>query len=100
MMPRAAQKRTLMSEDKGHPGIVKTKQRLHTNVWWPNIDKEVELPVKSCPACQVNGTLPTQVPAVRTMLPAEPWQILAIDMWGSFPTGEHPSRNGLLLKMG
>ena len=33
---------------EGHQGVVKTKQRLRTKVWWPGINKQVEEKYKTC----------------------------------------------------
>ena len=47
---------------EGHQGIVKTKERLRTKVWWPGIDRDTEKRVKSCHACQVVSQLSRQEP--------------------------------------
>ncbi|XP_024117578.2 uncharacterized protein K02A2.6-like [Oryzias melastigma] len=89
VMPLAARRQTLMLAHEGHQGIVKTKQRLRTKVWWPGIDREVEDLVRSCHACQINSATSQDVPTVRTELPEKPWQMLAMDMCGPFPSGHH-----------
>uniref|UniRef100_A0A3P9MCB8 Gypsy retrotransposon integrase-like protein 1 n=1 Tax=Oryzias latipes TaxID=8090 RepID=A0A3P9MCB8_ORYLA len=89
VIPLAAQRQTLMLAHEGHQGIVKTKQRLRTKVWWPGIDREVEDLVRSCHACQINTSTSHDVPTVRTELPAKPWQMLAMDMCGPFPSGHY-----------
>ena len=42
VVPQAARQQTLMLAHEGHQGIVKTKQRLRTKVWWPGIDHKAE----------------------------------------------------------
>ena len=37
-----------------HQGIVKMKNMLHENVWWPTINQDVENLITTCHACQVN----------------------------------------------
>ncbi len=89
VIPQAARYCTLLLAHEGHQGIVKTKQRLRTKVWWPGIDKDSEQHVRSCAACQINWASPRPFPVTRTELPQKPWQIVAIDACGPFPSGEH-----------
>lgn len=74
---------------EGHQGIVKTKQRLRTKVWWPRINKDAEQLVRSCATCQINRASPRPVPVTHPELPQKPWQIVTIDACGPFPSGEH-----------
>ena len=38
---------------QGHMGVVKMKAIARSYIWWPGIDKEIELTAKSCPGCQL-----------------------------------------------
>ena len=89
VVPQATGQQTLMLAHEGHQGIVKTKQRLRTKVWWPGIDREAEELVRSCHACQLNSFTSQDVPTTRSELPAKPWQTLAMGMCGPFPSGDH-----------
>ena len=74
---------------EGHQGIVKTKERLRSKVWWPGIDADAERKCRSCHGCQVvSQTAPTQPPVKPTPLPQGPWEHLAADLLGPLPTGE------------
>ena len=42
IMPAKLRPRTIALAHEGHFGVVGTKQRLRTKVWWPGLDKEVE----------------------------------------------------------
>ncbi|CAB4027350.1 Transposon Tf2-6 poly, partial [Paramuricea clavata] len=53
VIPKILQKKVLNLAYEGHQGIVKTKQRLRSKVWWPNIDKEAEKECRTCHGCQV-----------------------------------------------
>ena len=55
VIPRKLRKQVLDLVHEGHQGIVKTKQRLRTKVWWPGIDREAEQRCKSCHGCQLVG---------------------------------------------
>ena len=45
--------RVLNLVHEGHPGIVGMKSRLRSKVWWPGIDKQIEMHCKSCYGCQL-----------------------------------------------
>jgi hypothetical protein len=53
VIPKILQKKVLNLAHEGHQGIVKTKQRLRSKVWWPNIDKEAEKECRTCHGCLV-----------------------------------------------
>ena len=57
----------------------------------PSIDKMTKEKVKSCLPCQAatTGTLPRPEPLNMTLLPIAPWQEVAVDFFGPFPSGEH-----------
>ena len=73
---------------EGHLGIVGTKQKLRSNVWWPGMEKDVEKFCKACYGCQLVSR-PDHVEPIRTTaLPSGPWRDLAVDLLGPLPTGE------------
>ena len=45
LMPTVLREQTLKLAHEGHQGIIKTKQLLREKVWWPGIDKAIELEV-------------------------------------------------------
>ena len=67
---------------EGHQGIVKTKQRLRSKVWWPGLDKETDRSCKSCHACQLVGQNSNPEPLRITDMPQSPWSDLAADLFG------------------
>ena len=50
------------------------KALIHSYVWWPGIDGEVELCVKACSACQASKNLPAKAPLHPWAWPTEPWE--------------------------
>lgn len=88
VMPNSLRKRTLALAHEGHQGIVKTKSRLRTKVWWPGIDKQVEQVCKTCHECQLVEKPSYPEPVSRKKMPDNPWQDLAADLLGPMPTGE------------
>lgn len=55
VVPGKLRNQILELAHESHPGIVVMKRRLRQKVWWPHMDKEVELFVKNCKACTLAG---------------------------------------------
>ena len=65
-IPQELHERVLELGHKGHPGIVVMKQRLHSKVWWLNMDRDVEQWCKRCYGCQLVSKPERPEPIVRT----------------------------------
>ena len=89
VIPQCLRKSILELAHEGHQGIVKTKQRRRTKVWWPGIDKEAEALCRRCHGCQLVGPGMPPEPMQRTTFPDGPWQDLAADLLGPLPSGEY-----------
>ena len=75
---------------EGHQGMVKTKQRLRTEVWWAGIEKQVKNRCKTCKGCQLVGLPTPPEPLRHTKFPSQPWIELAVDlMEPALPLGEY-----------
>ena len=46
----------------GHPGICRMKALARSTMWWPNIDRELEIRVKSCNECLQMKHKPAEAP--------------------------------------
>ena len=88
VVPASLRKRVLELTHEGHQGIVKTKDRLRSKVWWPNMNSMVESHCKKCLGCQAVTPAVTIPPVKTTTMPTKPWRDLAIDLMGPLPTGE------------
>ncbi|XP_062611303.1 uncharacterized protein K02A2.6-like [Saccostrea cucullata] len=89
ILPKCLRRQTIQLAHEGHQGIVRTKQRLREKVWWPGIDTEAERFVRTCQQCQLLSNNNRPEPVRTTVLPDGPWQDLAIDLMGPFPSGEY-----------
>ena len=89
VVPRKLRRRVLDLAHEGHQGIVKTKERLRSKVWWPGIDKEAEKKCRECFGCQMVSKHVLPPPIKPTRLPERAWQEIAVDLLGPLPTGEH-----------
>ncbi|PFX18927.1 Transposon Ty3-G Gag-Pol polyprotein [Stylophora pistillata] len=89
LIPKVLRLRVLELAHEGHQGIVKMKERLSSKVWWPGVDKAVELKCRECYGCQL-VTKKTFTPPVKiTRMPERPWHDLRLDLLGPMPTGEY-----------
>ena len=48
IIPPSLRNRLLQELHEEHPGIVAMKSIARSYIWWPNLDAEIELIVKSC----------------------------------------------------
>ncbi len=48
VVPQQGRETVLEELHEGHPGIARMKALARSFVWWPGIDKELELKVKQC----------------------------------------------------
>ena len=74
-------------KQKGHLGVVGTKQNLRSKVWWPGIDKAAERYCRSCHGCQLVARPEPPEPVTPTQLPEGPWRDVAVDLMGPLPSG-------------
>ncbi|XP_055999587.1 uncharacterized protein K02A2.6-like [Ostrea edulis] len=89
ILPKCLRRQTVSLAHEGHQGIVRTKQRLREKIWWPGIDIEAERFVRACHQCQLLTNSNRPEPVRTTVLPDGPWQDLAIDLMGPFPSREY-----------
>ena len=53
IIPSSLQQTVLKLAHEGHQGMVRTKQRLRSKVWWPKMNSDVEQFINSCHSCQI-----------------------------------------------
>ena len=80
-----SQGRTILLDELhlGHPGICRMKALARSTLWWPNIDKKLEVRVKSCNECLRNKHKPAEAPLHPWEFPGRSWSRLHIDCTGS-----------------
>ena len=88
VIPEKLRPRVLSLAHEGHLGIVGTKKKLRSKVWWPGMEKDAEKHCKTCYGCQLVSRSSPPEPIRSTALPTGPWRDLAIDLLGPLPTGE------------
>ena len=66
----------------GHLGIVKMKKVARSYAWWPGIDRDIEILVKSFNGCLQTRNKPSPVSLHPWQLAERPWQWIHIDFAG------------------
>lgn len=89
VMPEKLQNRALELAHEGHPGMSVMKRRLRAKIWYPKMDDQIELFVRKCPGCTLVSAPSAPEPMMRTKLPSEPWQHVALDFKGPLPSGHN-----------
>lgn len=66
---------------EGHPGIVRAKSLARSFVWWPQINSDLELKIKTCETCQVTDIkIYNKVPQTVWPDTQRSWQRIHIDL--------------------
>ena len=89
VVPKSTRRHIFELAHGGHPGVVRTKQRIRTKVWWPGIDRDVERKIRQCHGCQLVSEPSNPEPMKRHELPVFPWQRITTDLLGPMPNGEY-----------
>ena len=84
IVPSAGRSKVLDQLHQCHPGIARMKSLSRSYVWWPGIDKDIEIRIKSCTQCQQNQKTPAKAPLHPWDWPERPWMRLHIDYAGPF----------------
>jgi len=84
IIPTKLHKKLLSELHRDHPGITKMKAVACSYFWWPNLDKKIEVLVKSCEKCQAVKYAPPVAPLYPWVWPAKRWKHAYIDFAGPF----------------
>lgn len=84
VIPSNGRKQALDLLREAHPGIVRMKSLARGYMWWPGMDKDIELCVKECTVCQSSRKMPPVVPLHPWARPEKPWSRVYIDYAGPF----------------
>jgi transposase InsO family protein len=82
VVPEKGRKRALDLLHEAHPGIVRMKSLARGYMWWPRMDKQIELCVKECTICQASRKMPPAAPLHPWARPEKPWSRVHIDYAG------------------
>ncbi|XP_022808781.1 uncharacterized protein K02A2.6-like [Stylophora pistillata] len=88
VIPQALRKRVVRLANEGHQGVIKTKERPRTKVWWAAMDRDAEKRCE-CYGCQMVTKNVPPSPLKSTALVNQQWEEVAVDLMGPLPPGEH-----------
>ena len=76
-----------------HPGSSRTLDILCLRFYWPGMGQHVEEYVRNCHECQrLKPRHEFKAPLGDVMEPTRPWEVVAIDICGPFPTTSNKNR--------
>lgn len=72
----------------GHLGCYKTKKKVQQKYYWPKMSSYVTNYIRRCEACQLNKhpNKTNKAPLGNSKDPKKPWEMIAIDFLGPYPT--------------
>lgn len=82
VVPKVLRQSVLKLLHCGHPGINNMRSIARYYVWWPNLDKDVEMHVKRCSSCQENRDGIEEVPIYPWNIPDKVWERVHLDLAG------------------
>lgn len=82
VLPPTLRSQALELIHAGHRGIVAMKSCARSYVWWPGIDKEVELEVAKCLICQEHQRTTKKTKSPIWERPSVPWDTIHLDFAG------------------
>ena len=89
VVPKVLRDNVVRLAHEGHHGVVMTKYRFRSKVWWPGMDKDVYNLCKVCHGCQVTSSCDPPDPKSRVLPPSAPWQECSANLLvRPLPTGE------------
>lgn len=84
VIPKPGRVQILNQLHQAHPGSTRMKGLARSYVWWPKIDEDIEMQIKTCETCQIHQKAPAQAPLHPWEWPDKPWRRLHIDYAGPF----------------
>ena len=84
IIPNEQQNTILHQLHVAHPGVVRMKALARSYVWWPKIDKHIEMFVNNCDSCQVHQNAPHSAEPYPWPTPSSAWERIHLDFAGPF----------------
>lgn len=84
VIPEKLKNKILKELHQNHLGIVKMKSISRGHIWWPGIDKDIEITAGKCKKCIEVRPMPKKTVLHTWEWPEQPWQRLHADFLGPF----------------
>ena len=82
VIPETMKFKILEELHKCHAGLVRTKAKARTYIYWPRLNEDIEEMARGCHKCQEWANTPPETLTMPTSWPDKPWQQLNIDLAG------------------
>ena len=79
IVPASKHSSVLQLIHEGHMGIERCKARARLCVYWPHINGDIEITVKSCTVCNKFSNSIHKEPMIPHQLPDRPWEQVSTD---------------------
>ena len=80
-----------------HQLFERTYERIRDSCWWPNMYRDVQMWVRTCPTCQLHAEKKGENIPLNTIMVSKPFQLLSIDIVGPLPITERGNRYILVM---
>ena len=81
VIPVKMRREMLKKLHESHQGVVKSKQRARTVMYWPGINSQIEDVVSKCSICQEHRERRPSEPLMSHPIPDRPWSKVAADLF-------------------
>lgn len=81
VIPHSLRPEILRRLHEGHLGIEKCKRRARSTVYWPGINKDIEIMVGKCETCNKYQSKQAREPMMIPDLPTAPWEKVGTDLF-------------------
>ena len=79
MIPLKYRSKILEDLHDQHPGMCRMKALARSYLWWPKLDQEIELEVRTCHVRQASLKTSPSAPIHPWNWPSQPWKRIHID---------------------
>ena len=81
IIPNQCREELLKQLHEGHFGVDRTRLRARDSIYWPCINRDIEILVKTCDICQENSKRNNKDPVLAREIPIFPWTVLEMDLF-------------------
>ena len=89
VIPSSLQAKIIDHAHEGHMGMQLCKRLLRNICWFPTMDTMIDKTIEDCVPCAANTLSVTTEPIIVTTMPANPWEIVALDHTSKSPTNDY-----------
>ena len=89
VLQKSLKVKTIIIAHEGHLGMTKTKNLIRSKVWYPTMDRMVEITTTACHECAINNSNTHPEPLQMSAIPKDLWMNIYLDFCGPLPSGDY-----------